>query len=84
MSVNISLHLLFPRSTPLPTPKDATEIRNQGKAASLRLTWHCSIHWQQKIARESESLRQKTSTLKEREKILRMENCKPRTSFEHT
>lgn len=63
----------FPPGTVLPAPKDTTEIRNQDKPASLKLTRHCSINWQQKFATEGEN---KTST-RNIEKILWMETCKP-------
>lgn len=78
ISMNTSLHLHSP-GTLLPTPKDATEIRNLGKPASLKLTRCCSINWQQKIARESENLN-KTNN-RNVEKILWMETCKPQTTL---
>lgn len=53
------LHLHSPRNL-LPTPKDGAEIRNQGKPGSLKWTQHCSINWQQKIARQSENLNRNT------------------------
>lgn len=46
----------IPTGTLLPTPKDGAEIRNQGKAGSLKWTQHCSINWQQQNARQSENL----------------------------
>lgn len=78
ISMNTSLHLRSP-GTLLPTPKDATEISNLGKPASLKLTRRCSINRQQKIARESENLN-KTNN-RNVEKILWMETCKPQTTL---
>lgn len=65
MSKNISLHLQSCRNPFLSTPKDAREIGNQGKPASLKSRQYCSINWQQKIARESENLNKKLQECRE-------------------
>lgn len=66
----------IPSGTLLPTPKDGAEIRNQGKPGSLKWTRHCSINWQEKIARQSENLNNGNT-----EKILWMETYKPQRSL---
>lgn len=50
------LHLHSPRN-PFTNTKGWSRIGNQGKPGSLKWTRHCSMNWQQKIARQSENLK---------------------------